>query len=135
MWRNQLDDALQHARRGLALQSHAEGSTRPDRLLLARVLAARDELAELREVLATFAEEADLGDDDQATLAVLHAVAAADPAALGATIRGTDSLYAGLRFELAILAARAGVLDEDRRAALIELAREDPLWSARVAEL
>ncbi|HEY5927176.1 MAG TPA: protein kinase [Kofleriaceae bacterium] len=135
LWRHQLDDALQLARRGLALQSHAEGSTRPDRMLLARVLAARAELAELREVLATFSDEADLADEEKATLAVLHAVAAADQAALGAAIAGTDNLYAGLRFELAILAARAGVLDENRRVLLRQLAGEDPLWAARVAEL
>jgi eukaryotic-like serine/threonine-protein kinase len=135
LWRNQLDDALQLARRGLALQSHAEGSTRPDRLLLARVLAARDDRAELQEILGTFDGEQDLGSDEQATLAVLRALAANDNAELAAAICRSDDLYAGLRIELGVLAARRGVLDEERRNRLIELARNDLLWSARIGEL
>jgi hypothetical protein len=135
LWRGQLDDSLLLARRGLALQSHAEGSTRPDRLLLARVLAARDERPELAEILVTFAEESDLGEDDQAVLGVLQAVAAADKAGLAAAIRGTETVFAQLRLELGVLAARAGALDPDQRSRLIELARADSLWSARAGEL
>jgi eukaryotic-like serine/threonine-protein kinase len=135
LWRNQLDDALQLARRGLALQSHAEGSTRPDRLLLARVLAARDDRNALQEILASFDSELELGADDQATLAVLRTLAADDSDGLRAAICRTDDLYAGLRIELGVLAARRGALDDDRRKRLIELAREDLLWSARISEL
>jgi hypothetical protein len=135
LWRGHLDDALLLARRGLALQSHAEGSTRPDRLLLARVLAARGDRTELDDMLAAFAAEADLGDDDRAVVAVLRALAAGDRPGLAAAIGGTDQLYTGLRLELGVLAARAGGLDPDQRVALLELARADSLWSARVGEL
>ena len=61
-----LDEALQLARRSLALQSRAgEGSTNPDRLLLARVLAARGDVAELAELLPALTGD-DVSADDRA---------------------------------------------------------------------
>ncbi|NVB85246.1 MAG: hypothetical protein HOV81_43175, partial [Kofleriaceae bacterium] len=136
LWRGQLDEALPLARRGLALQSHAgEGSTRPDRLLLARVLAARNDRVELRSVLATFDAETDLADDERITLAVLRALAADDNAALARAISEIDAVFAQLRLELAVMAARRSTLPDDVRPGLIELAREDPLWAGRIGEL
>lgn len=135
LWRNQLDDALALARRGLALQSHAEGSTRPDRLLLARVLAARDNRGELTDLLATFAREEGLSEDDEVTLAVLRAVAAGDQPGLAAAFRRTASLFAQLRLELAVLAARLGALDPAERGDLLDLARSDSLFAGRAEEL
>jgi hypothetical protein len=135
LWRSNLDDALQLARRGLALQSHAEGSTRPDRLLLARVLAARDERGELSEILETFAAEADLSEEERVTLEVLQAVATGDPAAMASAIGGvTETIFLQLRLELGVLAARQGVLPPHLRQALIEVARADPLWASRAGE-
>jgi eukaryotic-like serine/threonine-protein kinase len=135
LWRDQLDDALALARRGLALQSHAEGSTRPDRLLLARVLAARGDVSELAELLSTFSGEDDLGEDEQVALAILRAVAAGDRAALAAAFGRADVVFAQMRLELGVLASRAGALDDARRAQLVELARGDTLWAARIGEL
>jgi hypothetical protein len=99
------------------------------------VLAARDDREELGKILTTFDNEHGLGTDDQATLAVLRAIAGDDAAGLGAAICRTDDLYGGLRIELGVLAARRGALDDDRRQQLIELARDDLLWSARIGEL
>jgi tetratricopeptide (TPR) repeat protein len=135
LWRNQLDDALRLARRGLALQSHAEGSTRPDRLLLARVLAARGDRTELTQVLQAFADETGLADDEQVTLAILGAVAAGDPAAAASAFGNIERVFAQMRIELGILAVRLGALDADQRARLAELARADPLWAERSGEL
>jgi tetratricopeptide (TPR) repeat protein len=134
LWRGQLEQALDLARRGLALQSQAaEGSTRPDRLLLARVLAARDERAELADVLATFEGEADLADEEKVTLSILRAIG--DREALAAAASGLDGVFAQMRLELAILASREGALPPDLREGLIELAKADPLWQGRIGEL
>ncbi|HUS28727.1 MAG TPA: protein kinase, partial [Kofleriaceae bacterium] len=136
LWRAQLDDALGLARRGLSLQSQAaEGSTRPDRMLLARVFAARGELAELSEVLATFDREDDLADEERVTIAILRAIAAGDRDALAAALSGLDGVFAQMRLELASLAARQGALPPELRQGLIELAKTDPLWAARIGEL
>ena len=135
LWRGQLDDALQLARRGFALQSHAaEGSTRPDRMLLARVCAARGELADLAEVLATFEREDDLGDDERATIRVLQAIASGDRDALRAAVSGLDGVFAQMRLELGVLAAQRGALPADLRQALVELAKTDPVWASRAGE-
>jgi hypothetical protein len=136
LWRAQLDTALDLARRGLSLQSQsAEGSTRPDRMLLARVLAARDELAELGEVLTTFEKEDDLADEEKAVLSILRAVAAGDRAAIAAAVTGLDGVFTQMRLELATLAARRGALSPEVREGLIELAKTDPLWASRIGEL
>jgi hypothetical protein len=136
LWRAQLEDAINLARRGLALQTQAaEGSTRPDRMLLARVLAARDELAELGDVLATFEGESDLADEETVALSVLRAIASGDPAALAAAVTGLDGVFAQMRLELAALASRRGALPPELRQGLIELAKTDPLWTSRIDEL
>jgi hypothetical protein len=136
LWRAQLEDAINLARRGLALQTQAaEGSTRPDRMLLARVLAARDELAELADVLATFEKEDDLADEEQVALSILRAIANGDLAALAAAVTGLDGVFAQMRLELAALASRRVALPPELRQGLIELAKADPLWTSRIGEL
>jgi tetratricopeptide (TPR) repeat protein len=138
LWRGALDEALALARRSLALQSRAaEGSTRPDRMLLARVLAARGDRDELVAVLASFAGEPP--GDDALELAILRATVEPQTwdAAL-AFLAGAPrpELYAvALRLELLYLVARAGRLDHGLRAEAVRLAAGDPFWARRVDEL
>jgi hypothetical protein len=139
LWEGKLDEALKLARRGLSLQSRAaEGGTGLDRLLLARVLAARGELVALREVLATFSGET-LGDDDLAgakTLEVLHALASSGSADVWEkALDGTEPVFLQLRLELWILAARHGRLSDTRTEIARALAATDPLWRRRIHEL
>ncbi len=136
LWDRQLDESLQLARRGLALQSRAgEGGTAIDRLLVARVLAARDELAELRDVLLTFVDEpADADPESAKALAVLQAVAGdGDIAGWDAALEGTERLFVQLRLELWHLAARRGRLDRQRCESAVHLANSDPLWRRHAA--
>ena len=133
LWEGALDDALQLARRGFALQTrNGEGTTHPDRLLLARIFAAREDRDELAEVLATFEGES-LSDEDQITLDFLRAVAR--EAGIADVVGRTASLFLQLRLELGALAARHRALPDHLRVELVVLARADPLWSARVDEL
>jgi tetratricopeptide (TPR) repeat protein len=139
LWEGKLDEALQLARRGLALQSRAaEGGTGLDRLLLARVLAARGDLIELREVLASFSGET-MGDNDLAgakTLEVLHALASNGSADVWEkALDGTEPVFVQLRLELWILAARHRRLSDTRTVIARELAAADPLWKRRIHEL
>ena len=77
MWQGALDEALQLARRSLALQAMPRrGPARvPDRLLLARVLAARGEHAELARSLATFVGEDSRRADEQIVVILVGAIA------------------------------------------------------------
>jgi hypothetical protein len=104
-------------------------------MLLARVLAARDELAELADVLATFEKEDDLADEEQVALSILRAIANGDLAALAAAVTGLDGVFAQMRLELAALASRRVTLPPELRQGLIELAKADPLWTSRIGEL
>jgi tetratricopeptide (TPR) repeat protein len=139
LWDNQLDEAIQLARRGLALQQRAgEGATALDRLLLARVLAARGELEELREVLATFTVDERAGDDEAAgdkTIEVLRAIAtSADAVGWSKALHGTESVFVQMRLELWQLAARHGQLSDELRVSARELARTEPVWARRISE-
>ncbi|MBV8761472.1 MAG: serine/threonine-protein kinase [Deltaproteobacteria bacterium] len=135
LWEGELHEALQLARRGYALQSRAgEGKTRADRLLLARVLAALDERAELTELLATFRGEDGLSDDEQTVLHVLHGIADRDEAEWQAGLAGLPALFVQLRVEVGHLAARHGKLTGDLRHEIVALARTDGLWARRLAE-
>jgi tetratricopeptide (TPR) repeat protein len=133
LWEGKLDEALLLARRGYALQSRAgEGSTRIDRFLLARVLAAFGAHSELSELLATFTGD-DLSAADQALLALLHA-AVGDEETWPTALAGLSELYQGMRIELAHLAARRGQLPERLRHEIVALARTDAVWSRRLTE-
>jgi eukaryotic-like serine/threonine-protein kinase len=133
LWEGKLDEALLLARRGYALQSRAgEGSTRLDRFLLARVLAALSDRSELAQVLATFEGEADLSAADRALLTLLHS--AAGDAGWPAALAGLPELYQGMRIELAHLAARRGQLPAADKEEILALARMDAVWSRRLDE-
>ena len=135
LWENELDEALRLSRRGLALQQRSAGATGLDRLLLARVLAARGELDELREILTTFADRR-TGDDTavgQKTIEVLQAIVSQGGAHVWqAALAGTESVFLQQRLELWQLAARHGHLPSHLRSAAIELATTDPVWARRV---
>jgi tetratricopeptide (TPR) repeat protein len=134
LWEGKLDEALQLARRGYALQSRAgEGSTRLDRFLLARVLAALSDRTELTELLKTFDAEPDLSDADRALLAALRA-AAGDDAIWPDVVADLGELYQGMRIEIAHLAARSGKLPDPVKAEILALARTDAVWSRRLTE-
>ncbi|MGE5185095.1 MAG: AAA family ATPase, partial [Acidobacteriota bacterium] len=133
LWQAKLDEALALARRCVAIQqAHGEGSTQPDRLLLGRVLAARDDRGELAQVLETFAGEP-LAGEDEAVVASLRAVI--DRTAWPAALAAADALAPQVRIELALLARRAGTLDPARRATLGKLAAEHAIWRRRASEL
>ncbi|MGE3769196.1 MAG: hypothetical protein AB7L94_43490, partial [Kofleriaceae bacterium] len=139
LWEGKLDESLQLARRSLSLQSRAaEGGTAMDRLLLARVLAARGELTELREVLASFSGEV-VGEHDlqsAKTLEVLHALATNGSADVWEkALDGTEPVFVQLRLELWMLAARHGRLSDTRTVIARDLAAADPLWRRRIHEL
>lgn len=139
LWEGKLDEALQLARRGLSLQSRAaEGGTLLDRVLLARVLAARGELIELREVLGSLVGEP-VGEGDLANAKALEVLAAlANDGSADVwekALDGTEAVFLQLRLELWLLAARHGRLSDTRTTIARELAAADPLWRRRIHEL
>ncbi|MEJ7598563.1 MAG: hypothetical protein WKG01_11700 [Kofleriaceae bacterium] len=135
LWQGASDEAVRLARRSLALQqSHGEGASRFDRLLLARILAARLERRELGELLITLTTE-DQPPDERIVLGVLSAVAEdADNARWETALAEVDTLDAAHRLELAHLAAITGHLSGDRRTDIIALASIDSIWSRRLTE-
>jgi tetratricopeptide (TPR) repeat protein len=134
-WQGAVDEATQLARRSIALQqSHGESATRFDRLLLARILAARLERPELAELLAKLATE-ESSDDERVVLATLQAVASdADAATWESVLASVDVLDPAQRLELSHLAARAGHLTGARRTEILALVNVDPIWSRRIGE-
>lgn len=134
-WQGAVDEALQLARRSLALQqSHGEGATRFDRMLLARIHAARLDRTELAELLAKLVTE-EQTDDERTMLATLGAVATdADDATWERVLAPVDALEPATRLELAYLAARTGHLGGARRTEILGLVKADPIWSRRVSE-
>jgi len=135
LWRGEYVEALVLAERCLAIQrAHGEGTTRPDRLLVARVLAARGADDELEGALSTFAGEL-LGEDEAAVLAVLRAVAEeATGTVWQQAIDGIATLPTTLRLELLHLAVLCGELSTGQIATAVELARGDPFWYPRMGE-
>ncbi len=135
MWQGALDEALRLARRSLALQaSHGEGTTRWDRLLLARVLAARDDRPALADMLATFATE-ELEPDERIVVELLGAAATeAELARWDELLARTGDMAGGQRLELLHLAARRGRLGAAFRGTLAELIASNPIWGPRAHE-
>jgi tetratricopeptide (TPR) repeat protein len=136
LWRGELDEALALARRCLAIQiAHGEGSTRPDRLLLARLLAAAGLDDELEGVLATFDRE-DLADDEIATLRVLRAACAPDDSGQWEGVfDAIETLPPSQRLELIHVMSKHDQLSPAQRDAARALAAENPFWSVRASEL
>src|SRR5262249_45492771 len=137
LWLGSLDEALQLARRGLALQEAAgEGSANLDRVLLARVYAARGDLASLRDLLATLTTDAQFGEDDaagRASLDILKLVAnGASADVWESVLASTESLFVQLRLELWALAHREKRLSAARAAQARDVAASDPIWRQRL---
>lgn len=133
LWQGALDEAAKLARRGLSLQrGHGEGSTWVDELLLARVLAARGEVVETRNLLARIATS-DIGDDNAIVVGILRCFIE-DVAADGWTPwleRCEAALSEDLQLELAALAQRKHALSPAQLAKLRLLAGRHPTWSRR----
>jgi len=135
LWQGALDEALSLARRGLSLQrGHGEGSTWVDELLLARILAARGDVAEARGLLDEIARH-DIGDDNRIIVGVLQACVAASPAAAwtGWLARADTVFDDDVRLELALLAHHQRALAPDKLADVRALAQRHPVWSRRHA--
>ena len=136
LWQNELDEALQFARRGLALQTHGgEGTTHPDRLLVARVLAARGAIStSCRGAGHVRCARRGSRSSDAVVLAILRAAAdCADSTAWHAALAGLDALFAQLRIELAHLARAHLASDQRARCDCTSLRAAIP--SRRVDEL
>ncbi|MEP6861823.1 MAG: protein kinase [Deltaproteobacteria bacterium] len=136
LWQGSLDESLQLARRSLALQAaHGRSGTLPDRMLLARILAARGERSELPALLDELVTELPDG-PERAMLDLLEAsTTEAPPARWGELLAQIDPLEPGARLELLHLAARHNALRDEDRAQLGELVERAPIWAARVHEL
>lgn len=132
LWQGELDEALQLARRSLAIQrGHGEGDDNLDLLLLARVLAARGDRAELAATLALLANDA-LSEADRRVVVVLDCVAGGvDRATWQRALAGTSELPTELRLELGHLASRADAVDPALRTEMRDLASKHPLWARR----
>jgi len=135
LWQGAVDEALRLARRSLSLQeSHGEGMTHLDLLLLARVHAARDAGDELAATLARLAAEPSLTDDERVVLQVLQEVRHPGRAA-DALLAEVERLPSSTQLEMWSLLARAGQLSPERRGHARALAATDPIWSRRRDEL
>jgi tetratricopeptide (TPR) repeat protein len=136
LWQGSLDESLQLARRSLALQAaHGRSGTLPDRMLLARILAARGDRTELPRLVEELATELPDG-PERAMLDLLAASTTGAPAARWAELLGQiDPLEPGARLELLHLAARHDALRDEDRGQLAELVERAPIWAARVHEL
>ncbi len=132
LWQGALEEALQLARRSLAIQrGHGEGDAKLDLVLLARVLAAKGERDELSTILALLDKE-ELPDSDRQTLAVLACVRDHAPhATWQRALAATQDLPSELRLELVHLASRDGHLDPQLRDQMREVARLHPIWARR----
>ena len=126
LWHGDAAEALALAHRSLALQqSHGEGTTRLDRILLARIHAARHERRELAAMLATIPRD-ELTEDEARILTAIEAITRADH-----ELPPLDELAVPLRLELLHLAAGYDRLTPAQRARARALAITDPIWSRR----
>jgi tetratricopeptide (TPR) repeat protein/tRNA A-37 threonylcarbamoyl transferase component Bud32 len=131
LWQGTHDEALRLAERSAKLQSgHGEGAAKLDQFLIARVLAAKGDLAELAELLAVLGA-ATLSDSERVTFDVLSCAASGAPGTQWADVlrsRG-DHLTVEMRLELSHLAARRGGFSPEELAELRTLQASHPLWS------
>jgi len=128
-----VDEALRLARRSLSLQhGHGEGATEHDQLLLARVLAARGEATEARQLVGHIAA-VDLGEDNAIVVAILRCfLDDAPPAQWQPWLeRARQRLNEDFQLEVARLASRKGVLSPEQRAAARALADRRSGWPGR----
>jgi eukaryotic-like serine/threonine-protein kinase len=135
LWQGALDDAVNLARRALSVQrGHGEGSTWVDELLLARILAARGDLAETATLLAELSRH-DIGHDNRIIVGVLRCcLGPAEAGEWAAWLARADTvLNDDVRLELALLAHRHRVLGDEKLAEVRALASHHPVWSRRRA--
>jgi tetratricopeptide (TPR) repeat protein len=135
LWQGALDEAVNLARRGLSLQrGHGEGPTWADQLLLARILAARGDVAETEVLLAEISKH-DIGADNRVIVGVLECcLATGAPELWEARLANADAVVSeDVRLELASLAQRYGALPPDKLADVRALASRHPVWSRRDA--
>jgi len=138
LWEGLLDEAAQFARRGLSIQrGHGEGAVWPDLLLLARVLAARNDVVALRPLLAEL-RALELGDSTRVVTRVLECVATSAStaewidrlneanAALGDQVASENAWL-----ELATLANNHQMLPDELLQKVRGLAIKNPIWSRR----
>lgn len=122
LWQGALDEALRLARRSESLQlGHGEGAAKLDQLLIARVLAARGDTAELANTLHVLSTQT-LSPNEQAVFDILTG-------GHWDHLFRSEDLTVENRLELGQLALRAGVLDAERRQELAALQAAHPLWS------
>jgi tetratricopeptide (TPR) repeat protein len=133
LWQGSLDEALALARRSLAILRAHEGAQWLDQLLIARILAARSECGELRDVLAALKTE-DLPESAVVTADVLACVA--DDASEATWAQRLESAAAivsvDTRLELALLAVTHERFPAAMRDEVRELAMSHPIWSRRL---
>ncbi|HEX7838536.1 MAG TPA: hypothetical protein VF469_13770, partial [Kofleriaceae bacterium] len=135
LWQGALDEAANLARRGLALQrGHGESLTWLDELLLARIHAARGDLAETRALLAEVSRQ-EIGEDNRVLVGALECclVPGGQDAWTGWLERADAVLSDDVRLELAQLAHRSRALPPDKLAHVRALASQSPVWSRRHA--
>jgi tetratricopeptide (TPR) repeat protein len=135
LWQGALDEAANLARRGLSLQrGHGEGPTWADELLLARILAARGDVAETRALIAAISKH-DIGDDNRVIVGVLECcLAPVAPDVWRDRLAVADAVVSeDVRLELASLAQRYAALPPEKLADVRALASRHPVWSRRHA--
>lgn len=143
LWQGELDEALRLARRSLALQlGQGEGSAAVDRVLVARVLAARQDRVALADVLDAIARDdqptdeldAEMNNATAALLDVLRAVAG-QGTSWEAALAAAGALPTMMQIEVGLLAAAEGQLREPLRGQVVALAQADPAFARRLPEL
>jgi eukaryotic-like serine/threonine-protein kinase len=107
LWQGHVDEALRLARRCLSIAENVgEQNTSVDRILLARIWAARGDRAALAAALGSIAGTGELTDHDQRILDVLRAMSSqADAATWDRALTGARELPASHRAEMERIAA------------------------------
>jgi tetratricopeptide (TPR) repeat protein len=135
LWQGAFDEAANLARRGLSVQrGHGESLTWADELLLARILAARGDLAETGALLAEISKQ-DIGESNRVVVGVLWCCVTADaPDVWAAWLAKADAVLSeDVRLELASLAQRNHALSQEKLSGVRSLASRHPVWSRRHA--
>jgi tetratricopeptide (TPR) repeat protein len=134
LWQGSLEEALRLARRSLALQSGHGDDNLVDRVLLARVLAARADHAELDGLVRGLREEGFEGADLAMIELLQAAVVDAPVERWHELLAQIGTLEAGAQLELLHLAARHHSLHDDARGTIAALVASAPIWAPRIHE-
>jgi hypothetical protein len=135
VWEGDLEGALLHARRSFSLaQGQGELTTGIDRMLLARIFAARGDLDSLASMLESI-RLSELADDELRMLEVLRSIGSDDELRWKQAVDGVELLPSSQRIEMLKLAARHGRLSDDRRQEVAALRRSNVIWARRETEV